>query len=215
MARKPYTPLSEQAYRKIRHKIITLELPPGAVVREGELMDELSMGRTPIREALHRLARERLIEIVPRRGIFVSQTSITDLQRLFELRVVLEGFAARLAAERATDDQVRRMEATLAELPREAEPPYEYEKLVRLDRAFHSLIYEASDNVFLQDTLTTLYALSQRIWYQFLNRMGDVVPALGKHREICRAIKDGDGDLAERLLQEHIREFHEMIKAAM
>ncbi len=212
---KNYVPLSEQAYRQIREKIIRLELPPGSVVRENDLMEELGLGRTPIREALHRLAREKLVEIIPRRGIFVTPTSVADLQRLLEVRLVLEGLAARLAAERATDDQLGRMEAVLTNLPKDVEPPYNYEPLVHIDRTFHHLVYEAADNPFLYDVLTTLYALSQRIWHQFLPRMGNVVPALGKHWAIYEAIKDRDPERAERLLQEHIREFHEMIKAAM
>lgn len=212
---KGYVPLSEQAYWKIREKIVRLELPPGSVIRESDLMEELGLGRTPIREALHRLAQERLVEIIPRRGIFVTPTGLTDLQRLFEVRVVLEGLAARLAAERATDEQLRRMEQVLATLPEKAESPYNYEKLVHIDRTFHHLVYEATHNPFLQDILTTLYALSQRIWHQFLDRMGDVVPALGKHRAIYEAIRSRDAARAERLLQEHVREFYEMIKAAM
>src|SRR5260370_19621827 len=93
---------SEEAYLRIRDRIVCLDMPPGSVVEEGRLRDELDIGRTPIREALQRLAWENLVRSVPHRGTFVTNVDITDLARITEVRVVLEGHAARLAAERAT-----------------------------------------------------------------------------------------------------------------
>jgi len=95
--------LSEQAYRSIRDLIVTLDLPPGAVVSEADLMARLGMGRTPVREALRALARERLVEVYPRRGIFVAGVDPRELSALSEARSVLEPAAARLAAVRLTD----------------------------------------------------------------------------------------------------------------
>ena len=92
--------LSDKAYYLIRQRIITLELPPMSPIDEQALMEELQLGRTPIREALQRLAAENLVSIVPRRGMFVADISLTDLQQVFELRMMLEGFCARLAAQR-------------------------------------------------------------------------------------------------------------------
>ena len=100
---------ADRAYYAIRELIVTLELPPGAVVREPELTERLGIGRTPVREALRRLAQERLVEVFPRRGMFVTKVDVRDLARLCEVRVALEPEAARLAAERAT-------QADLAEL---------------------------------------------------------------------------------------------------
>ena len=108
--------LSDKAYELIRHKIITLELPPLAPIDEQALMEDLQLGRTPIREALQRLAAEDLVLLAPRRGMFVADISITDLQKIFELRMVLEGFCARLAAERVTPEQLAKMEAAIQEL---------------------------------------------------------------------------------------------------
>ena len=91
--------LSDKAYQLIRHKIITLELSPLSAIDEQALMEDLQLGRTPIREALQRLAAEDLVLLAPRRGMFVSDISITDLQKVFELRLMLESFCARLAAK--------------------------------------------------------------------------------------------------------------------
>ena len=82
---------SEEAYLRIRDRILTLDLPPGSLVHEARLREELAIGRTPIREALQRLAHEKLVRSVPHRGTFVTDVNITDLARITEVRVVLEG----------------------------------------------------------------------------------------------------------------------------
>src|SRR5205085_4547965 len=110
-------PQTEAAYFLIRDRILSLALPPGSLVHEAQLRQELSIGRTPIREALQRLAHEKLVRSVPNRGTFVTDVNITDLARITEVRVVLEGHAARLAAERcAAADRVaiRELLASLA-----------------------------------------------------------------------------------------------------
>jgi DNA-binding GntR family transcriptional regulator len=94
--------LADQAYFAIRSLIVSLELAPGDPIREPELTAKLGIGRTPVREALRRLALERLVEVYPRRGMFVTTVDVRDLARLCEVRAVLEPEAARLAAERAT-----------------------------------------------------------------------------------------------------------------
>ena len=92
--------MSEQAYQQIRRMIIRLDLAPGAVVREDDLQRQLGIGRTPIREALQRLAREQFVTVVPRRGMFVSRIDVAELSMLYETRAVIEPYAARLACAR-------------------------------------------------------------------------------------------------------------------
>src|SRR5512135_1355111 len=104
-------------------------------------MDCLQLGRTPIHEALHRLAREKLVIIAPRRGMFVSDISVTDLQKLFELRILVEGFCARLAAQRATEAQIAEMEAVVVQL--EQTPNSASAELMAIDQTLHRLMYEA------------------------------------------------------------------------
>src|SRR5256886_8465069 len=91
---------SEEAYARILERIVCLEMPPGSVVNEARLREELKIGRTPIREALQRLGRENLVKSIPHRGTFVTDVNITDLARITEVRVVIESHAARLAAEK-------------------------------------------------------------------------------------------------------------------
>lgn len=206
--------LSQIAYGKIRRKIVSLELPPGAIIDETALQRELGVGRTPIREALQRLSLERLVVIVPRRGMFVTDIGITDLQRVFEVRVGLETLAARLAARRGTEAHWQQMEAVLAAQPVE-EAAQDNEALIEIDERCHAIMYAATDNRFLEDALTTLYTLSLRLWYYFLPRIGSMQEAVLEHRRILVALQSGDGDRAARLLAHHINAFQIEIQAAM
>ncbi len=205
--------LSEKAYHLIKKKIITLDMLPSQVIDEQELMRSLDLGRTPIREALLQLAKEDLVTIVPRRGMFVSEISITDLQKIFEVRVVLEGLCARLAAERATDEQLAEMEALLDRL--ETISNDDVASLMESDNRFHELLYRAADNEFLSKMLERLYAPSLRLWYLVLERLHDVKDAIEQHREIVDAVRVGDGDRAKALVQQHVLEFQREIKSVL
>jgi DNA-binding GntR family transcriptional regulator len=207
--------LSEKAYHLIKEKIISLELEPLAVIDEQALMDDLGLGRTPIRESLHRLAAEGLVIIAPRRGMFVAEISITDLQKIFEVRMLLEGFCARLAAARVTEGQIAQMEALLDELSQVPEGDESGPALMSIDEHLHRLMYEAADNEFLADSLDRLHALSMRLWYLVLDRMRDVRESIEEHREIVAMLKAGDGEQAEALVQHHIAQFQQEIKAVL
>lgn len=205
--------LRDKAYRLIKHKIVTLELEPLAVIDEQELMEELGLGRTPIREALHRLAHEDLVIIVPRRGMFVADISITDLQKIFEVRVPLEGFCARLAARRISSAQLGKMEALLHEL--EQVPSQNGRSLMSIDQSLHRLVYEAADNEFLFDILDRLHTLSLRLWNFALDRVGHVRGAVEQHREIYAALQARDEARAEALIQQHVAEFQLEVRSVL
>jgi DNA-binding GntR family transcriptional regulator len=205
--------LSEKAYYLIKEKIITLELPPSSLINEQSLMDELGLGRTPIREALQRLEMEDLITIVPRRGAFVADISITDLQKIFETRIFLEGFCARLAAQRATSEQLSQMQEAIAQLEQVTDNGVK--KLMDIDARFHQLLYQAADNEFLADVLKRFYDLSLRIWYLVLERIGDVQESIIQHKGVVNALRAQDEELAEALIQEHVIQFQQEIKDAL
>ena len=207
--------LSEKAYRLLKEKVVTLELPPSAVIDESALMQELDLGRTPIREALQRLDSEGLVNIVPRRGTFVNDISITDLQKIFELRIALEGFAARLAAQRVTEDQIEEMESVLRNLESASDGDPNHRDLMDIDGSFHRLLYAAADNEFLSETLDRLYDLSLRLWHLVLNRLEGVRYSIEQHHRVIDALRDGDGAEAEVLMQQHIAEFQQKIKAVL
>ena len=205
--------LSDKAYHLIRTKIITLELPPLSAIDEQALMEDLQLGRTPIREALQRLAAEDLVYYAPRRGMFVADISITDLQKIFEARMVLEGFCARLAAQRATPKQLEQMTAVIRQLDQVSTG--DGRALMALDEQFHELMYQAADNEFLADALRRLHALSLRLWHLVLDRLGDVRKAMEQHSEIAEALQTRDEARAEALIQRHVSEFQQEIKAVL
>lgn len=204
---------SEEAYHLIKEKIITLDLAPSAVINEQALMKELGLGRTPIREALQRLDAEGLVHIVPRRGMFVADISITDLQEISEVRIVLAGFCARLAAQRINPAQIAEMEATLRDLDQVQDG--DSRAVMSVDRRFQKLLYQAAGNGLLSEMLQRLYDRSLRIWYLVLPRLGDVQDAIKQHRKIIAALKVGDGARAEQIIQQHIAEFQRRIKAVI
>jgi DNA-binding GntR family transcriptional regulator len=206
--------LKQQAYQAIKHKIVSLQLEPGAVIDEAALIEELALGRTPIREALQRLALEKLVDIVPRRGMFVTEIGITDLQRLFEVRMVLEGMAARLAAQRGRPEHWARMEAALSRLD-DGAAEMDNEVLIAIDGACHEIMYEAADNEFLYDTLTGMYSLSLRLWYYSLAKIGKMRSTVLEHRDILQALRAGDAQRAATLLEAHINAFQQEIQSVM
>jgi DNA-binding GntR family transcriptional regulator len=205
--------LSQTAYQAIKHKIISLELPPGSVLDETALRKELGLGRTPIREALQRLSLEKLVVIVPRRGTFVTQIGLTDLQRLSEARLVLETHAARLACRRGTTAHWQQMEEILDQLDSDA--AIESDAMIAADEACHHIMYEAADNEFLRDTLVALYALSLRLWYYAISQIGGMREAVLEHRRILDALRAGDEERAACLIEEHIQTFHSEIQSVV
>src|SRR2546425_2318849 len=142
---------SEAAYLLIRDRILSLALPPGSLVHEAQLREELSIGRTPIREALQRLAHEKLVRSVPNRGTFITDVNITDLARITEVRVVLEGHAARLAADRGTAADRAALGVLLERL--DVVERTNQRELMQLDQEIHRQIYRSARNSFLENTL--------------------------------------------------------------
>ena len=207
----PDLPLSEQAYTQLRDMIVRLDFAPGDVLREDALQERLGLGRTPIREALQRLAREHFITVIPRRGMFVSGIDVSELSMLFETRTVLEPYAARLAAARGTDDHWVRMADALDGVSDAAGN----EDLMTIDRLGHEIMWEAAGNRFLVDTLDMLYAQSDRLWHLYLADVADMSHAVEEHGEIMDALRSGDGERAGELTEEHIRSFDAQIRAAV
>lgn len=206
--------LSDEAYLRIRDLIVSLELRPGAIVSERELMERLRLGRTPVREALRTLAQEKLVEVYPRRGIFVSGVNVRDLASLSEVRVVLESHAAALAAERATAEERRAAGALADELERVA-GEHDERRLIELDQRIHRHVYRCTHNPFLEATLNEYYVLTLRIWFLALDRVARLDAAVQEHRELMEAIGDGDPKRAESTMRRHVRGFEQAIRQVL
>jgi len=208
------TSQSEQAYYAIRELIVTLELAPGSVVSEADLRVRLGLGRTPIREALRALAREGLVEVYPRRGIFVTGIDVRDLAALSEVRTVLEPFAAGLAARRLTDDDRAELAALLTELDALGTTPEE-RRLIEIDQRIHRFVHGAAHNDYLASVLDQQYMHALRIWFLALDRVSNLAEAVLEHKALLEAIRDGDADRAAAVMSTHVDEFEGSIRRSL
>jgi DNA-binding GntR family transcriptional regulator len=205
--------LADRAFYSIRDMIVSLELPPGSVLREATLMEQLGMGRTPIREAVRMLAQAKLVEVYPRRGVFVTSVDIGDLASLSEAREALEGQAARLAAERATEDDQRELAALIDECRRKND--LDRRGLIDLDRRIHRCVYRSTHNPFLEATLDEYYWLALRIWFLALERVERLDEAVREHAELLEAIREGNGERAEQAMRRHVQGFEQAIRRVL
>ena len=205
--------LADQAYYAIREWIVTLDLAPGSVVNERELMGRLGLGRTPVREALRDLAREQLVEVFPRRGMFVSGVDVGDIAGLSEVRLVLETEAARLGAERRNETDLEETAVLLEELSR-ASGEHGERRLIELDERTHRHVARCAHNPFLEATLEQYYVLALRIWFLALERVA-LDAAIAEHHAILEAIRDGDTDRAAEVMRAHVVSFERAIRAVL
>ena len=206
--------LADQAYYRIRELIVSLELAPGSLISERELMERLGVGRTPVREALRDLARESLVEVYPRRGMFVSRVDVGDLAGLSEVRAVIESHAARLAAERATKADREAIAELLDEL-NAVEDEHGERTLIDLDQRIHRHVYRCTHNPFLEATLNEYYVLTLRIWFLALDRVVRLEDAVGEHRELLEAIRDRDPARAEEAMRRHVDGFEQAMRRVL
>lgn len=201
--------LTERAYTRLEEMIVRLELAPGSAVSEAMLSERLGIGRTPIREALQRLAREHLVVILPRRGIVVSDINASTQLRLLELRREVERLMARTAARRASAEERAAFRELAAGFERAASD-HDDVAFMRVDRAFNDLCLACSRNEFIAATMATVQPLSRRFWYSHYRRAGAMPDAAKLHADVARAIAAGDEAEAARAtdaLLDHIEGF--------
>jgi DNA-binding GntR family transcriptional regulator len=204
---------AERAYLDLRDRIVTLRLPPGTVLREDELMAELGIGRTPLREAVKRLALEGFVAVQPRRGTFVTAVDAAEIVHITEVRAELEGYAAALAARRM-DGAARLAAAALLEEVERLGHEDDHEALMRLDRRIHAFTWEAAGNPYLVDTLERYFSLSLRVWYVVLDRVPGLGHAVHDQIELLRALADRDAQRARNHMRDHVLAFQREILAA-
>jgi len=204
---------ADRAYVALRDLIVSLELRPGSLISERELMERVGVGRTPTREALQRLAQEGLVEVYPRRGMFVTPVEIRDLALLSEVRTALESRAAGTAAERATPADRAELEALVDELDEGA--ALDGRALIGLDRRIHECVYRCTHNRFLEATLEEYYTLALRIWFLALDRAVELHDAVLEHRALLEAIRNGEAERAEEIMRDHVLGFEQAMRRVL
>jgi DNA-binding GntR family transcriptional regulator len=201
---------AQVAYEILKERIVTAEVRPGTALSDVQVARELGLGRMPVRDALQRLAAERLVNIFPSRGVFVSELPAFELQQIFEVRIELEGLGARLAAERATpaDDLL------FAELQSREEAVrigQQRDGIISLDRDIHRAIVSTARNEYLGRTLDPLRNISTRAWYLTFERYGHLLEMCMEHQAIIEAIRLRNPSAAEAAMRRHIRNYADAV----
>jgi DNA-binding GntR family transcriptional regulator len=198
------------AYEALLRGIATGLYPPGTWLREEDIATRTGVSRTPVREALRRLQSEGFVEILPNRGAVVVGWSAEDLDDIFDLRVMLEGYAAKRAAlaasARGVDlDALSELCEAMERQLKVRDGDYDYEQITELNLEFHTALYAASGNRQLQSMLLGLIQIPLvRETFHHYSR-DELVRSFAQHREIVDALAADDGDWAEAVMHAHIR----------
>lgn len=195
--------LADRAYKQLEEMIVTLQVQPGAVITEGELGAKLGIGRTPLREAVQRLALQRLVTTLPRRGLVVSEINLTDHLGVLETRRVLDRLLACGAARRATPDERRRLKEYASWMTGAARAD-NLAQFMRLDQEFDQLLALAAHNHAASHAIAPLHIHCRRFWYLYRHQ-GDLPRAAELHAALIDAVVDADeeraADASDALIQ--------------
>lgn len=178
--------LAERAYRKIEEMLVTLELPPGSSFTEGDISTKLSIGRTPVREALQRLVTDRLVTSLPRRGLVVVEINISEQLMILETRRVLDSLIASRAARRATESQRSALKKS-GELILQAAAQNALQEYMRLDHESDELMEQASQNYYAIRACRPLHIHCRRFWYKY-HQNSDLKEMASLHADVFNAV---------------------------
>ncbi|NMB27190.1 MAG: GntR family transcriptional regulator [Tissierellia bacterium] len=201
----------DEIYEILKRKIIELDYEPGEVFNEVDIAEEFNISRTPIRKVFHQLSTDKLLNIIPRFGAQVAPIDFMYMKSVFEVTRVLDPFAARLAVDRITDEQIEGLEAIIDRL-KTYDIDVDYQKAIVDDQRFHNIIFFSSGNLCLQEILHNLHNHTERLWHysqRYFDTIDLFTDSLGK---VLEAIKEKDKDMAEKYARDHIDAFVEKIK---
>ena len=207
---KVQKPLKELVYLELKHKILTGEIASQTRLMEIDLSEKMNVSRTPIREAIKRLADDGLVKVEPRRGAYVANISIKDMLDVFEVREDMEGFVAKLASQRITDGQKLELKA-IAEEYEEATKKPDKEAIIELDEKFHNFIVSCCNNETLTELINYVQELSLRFRYLYYDDYTLYETAAEQHNRIMAAINEGNGEEARKEADAHVRGLKEFV----
>jgi DNA-binding GntR family transcriptional regulator len=197
-------PQGQSAYDRLLEEIRHGTLPPGARLREVELAERLGISRTPVREALRLLEADGLVEHLPRQGASLRRLGYAEVMELYEMRAVLEGTAARLAARAASDLELRELQAINADMTAATAP----ESVARLNRQFHHALINAAKNRYLQRAIGAMARTLLILGPSTLFDPDRSAAAAAEHDALLRRLESRDGAGAETVMRAHIEAAH-------
>lgn len=198
--------LGGRVFQKIREDILNGKYQENDELRENTIGKELGVSRTPVREALRQLELEGLVKIIPNRGAYVTGISHKDIWDIYSIRSILEGLCARRAVEHITEEQLDELEETLllSEFQIKKESGINPDQVAALDGRFHAALYDASGSRILSRLLTDFHNYVQTARKSSVVSEERARKSIREHRQILRAIRERDADMAEQLANEHI-----------
>jgi DNA-binding GntR family transcriptional regulator len=209
---------TQQAYEQIRERIITLALAPGAAINPQALAADLGMGLAAVEEALKLLVHDDLVVVTPRHGLYVTDVTLADLAQISETRLALEPLCARLAAQRATADDLAVLDA-LCESQNGIDAGDGYfglaqhtRSLFGLDHKFHQAIAQAAHNKYLARTLEHFFGLSQHLWYLALPHLDFLATAVNEHLDLVTAVHAQNANHAAQIMHDHVQDFYDKVR---
>ncbi len=205
-----YQSLRDIAYEAIKHRIITCQFRPGECLNEAYVSGILGIGRTPVHQAFDRLMSEGMVEVIPRKGIVVKPVILHDLMQMVDVRLLNESYSARLAAERADDKLIAKIDLVLVRAQK-AISSHDIQDMMLLDRDFHLLIAGASRNDELVTIVRKLNERSLRFWFTSLSQSDHHLTFQEQHEAILAAIRDRNPDRAEESMRNHIESFRKSV----
>lgn len=207
-----YKPLGEVVFEYLRSSILNGDLKPGERLMEIQLAEQLGVSRTPVREAIRKLEKEKFVEMIPRKGAYVADLTAKDILDVLEIRTILEGFASSLAAIRMTDEEVDALEQTLIDFNEFLED-LDRPGMIEKDNQFHDMIFEATRNNKLIEIVQDLHDQFQRFRLIYFNEFDNFYDLRDWHQKIFDAIKVKDEASARHYAEEHIREIQKSVVA--
>lgn len=207
---KVQKPLKDLVYLELKHKILTGEIVSQTRLMEIDLSEKMNVSRTPIREAIKRLADDGLVKVEPRRGAYVANISIKDMLDVFEVREDMEGFAAKLAAERITEDEKVELRK-IADKYEAALRQGDKEQIIELDEQFHNFIVACSGNETLSELVNYVQELSLRFRYLYYNDFSLYESTAEQHNKIMDAITSGRSEEARVEADAHVKALKEFV----
>ena len=205
-----HRPLREIVYEELKRQILVGEIAPGTRMMEVELAEDMGVSRTPVREAIRKLEKEGLVTIEPRRGAYASDISIKDMVDVLEVRQMLEGMAASMAAQKVTEEEkIDFVEANSAY--KNAVKKGNIEEIIRYDELFHQLIVSYSGNKTLNQLLSQVQELALRFRYIYYDDFSRYENMPVEHEEIEEAIISGDTQKAKVVAEEHVERLKKFV----
>jgi GntR family transcriptional regulator, rspAB operon transcriptional repressor len=213
-SKRASTRTSDRIHQELRRAIITLELSPRTMLSEASLAERLKCSRTPLREALQRLAQEQLVVVEPRRAISIPALGMTEFTELMETMLAVEPVLIRSAAEQIREDELAELERCVTQM-QAAAAEGDFASWTDLDFDFHEVIAKSTHNHFMEQTLVRLDRLVSRFAYLGIRRPGAADVATGEHREVMEALRAHDPERCGRLIYHHIKNGRERMRAVL